>query len=88
MVRTLLNTTMCGVKEHCQPTEWGAFSLSWMRRTKQERTVGYRKCIEVHHCPSLALIVLVSFRSHKNEISFGPLFHWTNPADIPRIDGA
>jgi hypothetical protein len=36
----------------------------------------------------LASIVLVGFRSHKNEISFGPLFHWTNPADIPRMAAA
>jgi hypothetical protein len=88
MVRTLLSTTMCGAKGHCQPTDWGAFSLSWMRRAKQRRTVGYSKCVEVHHCPSLVSIVLVDFRYHKNEISFRPLFHWTNPADIPRIAAA
>jgi hypothetical protein len=28
------------------------------------------------------------FRFYENEISFGRVLHWTNPTDIPRIDGA
>ena len=28
------------------------------------------------------------FRFYESEISFGRVLHWTNPTDIPRIDGA
>ncbi len=28
------------------------------------------------------------FRFYEIEISFEPVLHWTNPADIPRIGGA
>ena len=33
-------------------------------------------------------LALLIFRFHESESYFGPVFHWTNPADIPRIDGA
>jgi len=28
------------------------------------------------------------FDDMKSKINFYPVLHWTNPADIPRIDGA
>jgi hypothetical protein len=88
MVRTLLKTTMCWVLSSRQPARCAPFSIHQGRITKLRRSVGNRKCTEVHRCPSSVFFALSGFRSHESEIGFGLVLHWTNPADIPRISAS
>lgn len=88
MVRTLLSTTMCGEVCPRQLAAWGVFQLvnGGMRNEGEaSRTESARKYIIVLICRRSRLEV---FDLVKLRLIWDWYFHWTNPADIPRIAAA